>query len=90
MTAHAGKNVGQGEQSSTAGGSANVYSHFVNQYGSFSENWKLIHLEIPANIIPGYTQKDLLPYHNDTCLTMLITVFSHNNVKLETTKMPLD
>ncbi|ERE70350.1 zinc finger protein [Cricetulus griseus] len=29
----------------TAGGSANLYSHFADQYGSFSENWKSTYLK---------------------------------------------
>ena len=32
----AGEDVAQREHSSIAGGSANLYSHFGNQYGSFS------------------------------------------------------
>ena len=40
-----GENVESGEHSSTAGGSANLYSHFQNQYGSFSENWEPIYLK---------------------------------------------
>jgi hypothetical protein len=30
---------------SLAGGNANFYSHFGNQFGSFSENWELIYLK---------------------------------------------
>jgi hypothetical protein len=45
VTAHAGKDVEQGERSSIAGGSANLYKHFGNQYGSFSENWELIYFK---------------------------------------------
>jgi hypothetical protein len=36
---HAGEAMEQGEHSSTAGESANLYNHFGNQFGSFSENW---------------------------------------------------
>ena len=45
MTAYTDKNVEQGEHSSIAGESANLYSHYGNQYGSSSENWELIHLK---------------------------------------------
>ena len=38
VTAHAGEDVEQGEHSSIADGSANLYSHYRNQYGNFSEN----------------------------------------------------
>ena len=40
VTAHAGEDVEQGEHSSIAGGSANLYNHFGNQFGGFSENWE--------------------------------------------------
>ena len=40
VTAHAGEDVEQEKQSSTAGGSANLYSHFGNQFGGFPENWE--------------------------------------------------
>jgi hypothetical protein len=42
VTAHVGEHVKQGEHSSIAGGCANLYIHFGNQYGSFSENWDLM------------------------------------------------
>jgi len=32
--------VEQEGHSSMAGGSTNLYSHFVNQFGGFSENWE--------------------------------------------------
>jgi hypothetical protein len=38
--AHAGEDADQGEHSSIAGGSANVYNHSGNQFSSFSENWE--------------------------------------------------
>jgi hypothetical protein len=39
VTAHAGEDVEQGEHFSIAGGCANLYNHFGNQCGGFSENW---------------------------------------------------
>jgi hypothetical protein len=38
--AHDGKNVEKGKHSSIAGGTANLYNQFANQYGGSSENWK--------------------------------------------------
>jgi hypothetical protein len=40
MITHAGKDVEQGEYSSIAAGSANLYNHFGNQLGGFSDNWE--------------------------------------------------
>ena len=40
MTENDGKAVKKGEHSSIAGGSANLYNHFGNQFGGFSENWE--------------------------------------------------
>jgi hypothetical protein len=37
VIAHADEDVEQGEYASTAGGSANLYNHFGNQFGSFSK-----------------------------------------------------
>jgi hypothetical protein len=39
-TFHAGKDVEQEEHSSIAVWNANVYNHFENQFGGFSENWE--------------------------------------------------
>ena len=39
-TAHAGEDVEQGEHSSIADGSANLYINFGNQFDNFSENWE--------------------------------------------------
>ena len=38
--AHAGEGMEQGEHSSIAGGSANLYNHSGSQFGSLSENWE--------------------------------------------------
>jgi hypothetical protein len=40
VTAHAGKNVEQGEHSYIGGGCVNLYNHFGNQFGGFSGNWE--------------------------------------------------
>jgi hypothetical protein len=49
VTAHDNKEVVQGEHSSIAGGNANLYNHYGNQYGGFSERWKYI-LICPNNM----------------------------------------
>ena len=56
MTAHAGKDVEQGEHSFTAGGSANLYNHFGNKLDSFSENWEDFTTS-PSYTTPGPTPK---------------------------------
>jgi hypothetical protein len=40
VTTHAGKDMEHGEHFSIAGGIANLYNHFGNQFGSFSGNWE--------------------------------------------------
>jgi hypothetical protein len=55
VATHAGKDVEQGEHFSIAGGSADLYSHYVNQHVSSSENGELIYLKLsytPRRIIP--------------------------------------
>ena len=44
-TTYTEEDVELGEHSSTADGSGNLYSHFGNQYGSFSENWESVYLQ---------------------------------------------
>jgi hypothetical protein len=58
VPAHAGKNVKQ-ENASIAGGSANLYSHFGNQYGSFSEIWKSPYLKTQLYNSWAYIQRML-------------------------------
>jgi hypothetical protein len=50
-----------GEYSTTAGGSATSYSHYGNQYGSFSENLESISLTIQLYHLLEYSQKMLCP-----------------------------
>lgn len=50
-------------------GRVNLYSHFRNQYGSFSENQESIYPAVP---LLGIYPKDALFHHKDTCSTMLI------------------
>jgi hypothetical protein len=46
MTSHAGEDIEKWEHSSIAGESANLYSHFGNQYGGFS---KSLGIDLPQN-----------------------------------------
>ena len=71
MTAHAGKDVEQGEHSSIADGHADLYSHFGSQYGSVSENLKLISLKTQLSHSWASTQ-DVASFHKCTCSTMFI------------------
>jgi hypothetical protein len=41
VTANAGKNVEKEEHSSIAGGTANLYNHFGNQFGGFAKKKNL-------------------------------------------------
>jgi len=60
VTAHAGKHVEEGEHSSIAGMNVNLHSHFGNQYGGFSENWKLFYVKT-SYIIPGLHHRTRTP-----------------------------
>ena len=46
VIAHVSEDVEQGKHSSTAGGSANMYNHFENPCGGFSENYAYFYLKI--------------------------------------------
>jgi hypothetical protein len=46
MIVHPSEDVEQEEHSSVAGGSANLYNHYGNQFCSFLKIWKLIYLKI--------------------------------------------
>ena len=43
MTTYAGEDVEKGEHFSTAGGSANVYSHLGDQYRGSSGKWESVY-----------------------------------------------
>jgi hypothetical protein len=45
VTAHAGVDVEQGEDTFNAGGSAILNNHFRNQFGLLSENLELFYLK---------------------------------------------
>lgn len=81
---HAGEDTDQGEHSSTAGGSANLYSCYGNKYGESSGNWKLICFKTsyttPGHIPKGYP---ILPQRH--LLNSVQSSFICNKYKLETT-----
>jgi hypothetical protein len=57
VTANASEDVGQGEHSSIAGVSANLYNLFGNQFEGFSENWEEFYLKTQLHHSWAYTQK---------------------------------
>ena len=58
MIASAGEDVEKGEHSPIAGGgNANLYNHFGNQYGGFSENWESTYLGIQQYHSWEYSQE---------------------------------
>ena len=68
VTAYTGKAIEQGEHF-FADGSANLYSHFYNQYDSFSENWELTYLKPQLCHSWAYTQRML--HHTARTLAQL-------------------
>ena len=72
MTAHAGEDVDQEKHSSLTGGRANLYNHFGNQFGHFSENWEIGLPQDPAILFLGLYPKDAMLFHKETCSTMFI------------------
>lgn len=60
----------QGELSSIAGRSANLHSHYGNQYG-FSENWEFIYLDPAISLLDIYL-KDTPSCLKDTSSAMFI------------------
>jgi len=74
VTARAGKDVKQREQSSI-GRSANLHSYFGNKHGIFSENRINLPQDLAIPLLSIYLT-DALPYHKDTYSTMLIAALS--------------
>jgi hypothetical protein len=73
MTAYAGMSLEYGEDSSIAGGSANLYSYFGIQYGISSDNWESIHFKIQIKYSWANTQSIL----NHTYKRTLALLCSH-------------
>ena len=84
MTAYAGEDVEQGEHSSIASVSANLYSLFRNQYGGFSENWESIYLKIQQYYSWAYMQR-MLNYTTRALAQLYSWRFICNRQNLETT-----
>jgi hypothetical protein len=62
----------QGELSSIAGGSANLYSHFGNQFYQILRKLEIALPQVPAIPRLGIYPKDALPCHNSTCSMVFI------------------
>ena len=59
VTAHAAEDVEQGEHSSIAGGSTDLYGHFEGQSDRFSGDWESIYHMTQLNNSWTYTQRIL-------------------------------
>ena len=66
----------KGEHSSTAGGSANLYSHFGDQYGSSSEKMGISVPQGPAIPLVGLYLNDPHSCNKDICSTVLLFVIA--------------
>jgi hypothetical protein len=64
--------VEQGEHSSIAGGSTNLYNHFGNQLGIFFRKLGTVLLQDPAIQLLDIYTKVTPPSHKDTCSSMFI------------------
>ena len=61
VTSHTGKDIEQGECSYISGGSANLYSHYENQYGGS----KKLGINIPQN--PAITLSGIRTKYTPSC-----------------------
>ncbi|EGV93069.1 Retrovirus-related Pol polyprotein LINE-1 [Cricetulus griseus] len=66
MAVYAGEDVEKEENSSIAGGSANLYNHFGNQYGCFLGKWKSVYLKIQQFLSWAHSN------NKDICSTIFI------------------
>ena len=83
MIVYVGEDVEYGENSSIAGGNANLYNHFGNQYGGFSKNWESTYLRIQKYHSWAYTQK--IVNHTTKHLFNYVNNNICNSQNLETT-----
>jgi hypothetical protein len=85
--AHADKDMEQGEHSSIAGGSANLYNHSGNQFGGFSNtgNSSTSRFSYTTYHSWPYTQKMLYHITHTHLLHYVHSRFICNNQKLEST-----
>jgi hypothetical protein len=83
--AHVDKDMRQGEHSSIAGESTNLYNHFG--FDIFSENWEFFLPQDPAIPLTDIYPKDIPTSHKDTCSTMFLVDLICNSQKLETTQI---
>lgn len=68
MAVHADEDVEQRRHSSIAGGRANLYTQYGNQYGGLSQNWEPT--EDTAIPLLGIYCRNAPSYHKDTCSAM--------------------
>ena len=71
VIAHADEDVEQEEYTTIHDRSTNLYNHFENQFGGFSE-LGIVLPQDPAMPLLGIYPRDALPHHKDTCSTMFI------------------
>jgi hypothetical protein len=84
VTADAGEDVKQGEHSSIAGGSANLYNHFGNQFGGFQKTENSA-TSRPSYTTPGHIPKRCSNIPQRHLLNSVHSSFIRNSQKLETT-----
>ena len=89
MTDNAGKYVEEGECSSIAGVSANLYNTYQNQYGGSLEIWELVYHKIQIYHSLAY---DRCMFHPTTghLLNYVCCSLIHNGQKLETIYIPFN
>jgi hypothetical protein len=80
MTAHAGKYMKQGDYSSIAERSENLYSHFGNHYIRFSENWILINFKAQLYYFFVYTKRILHSTIRSCRLIFFKTYFNNGSL----------
>ena len=84
VTAYPNKVVEQGEHSFIAGGSANLYNHFGNQFG-ISQKIGNSFTSGPSYNITGHTPKKCSTTPQRYSVTYVHSTLIHNNQMLETT-----
>jgi len=68
------RDCGAKERSTIAGGGANFFNHFGNQFGIFCRKLGIVLLQDPAIPLLGINPKDAFLFHKEICPTMFIAV----------------
>ena len=79
----------RGTHHSIDGGSANLYNHFENQFGVFSENCKQLYLNMQLYCFRVYTEMELYHIPQGHMTHYIHKSFTDNRQILETTQMVL-